>query len=995
VQLAAAVRRTLGRELPLQQLFAHPVLADLAPTLKEAAPVSVALIPPADRSGVLPLSFAQQRLWFLAQLDPAASRAYHMPAALRLRGQLRRDALQQALDQLVSRHEGLRTRFVSVDGEPCQVIAAADAGFVLTCQDLRALDESERQRQVPELVNRYVQMPFDLSEGPLIRGQLLQLGDEEHLLVVTQHHIISDGWSIGVLLRELGMLYAAAPLPPLPIQYADYAAWQRSDPQVEAFAAHRAFWLEELQGAPALLDLPTDRPRPAVQSYVGSQVPVHLDAALLADLKALGQREGTTLFMTLLAGWAIVLARLSGHDDIVVGTPVANRPRQELEGVIGFFVNSLALRVRLGSTASVAELLAHVRERALAAFSHAELPFEQVVEVLQPERRMSHSPVFQVMLALDNTPAQELALEGLALSLMEHAHATTHFDLTLSLTETEAGLVGALEYASDLFEAATVQRIAGYLGRVLGAMTQDATRAIATLPMLGAAERQQVLVEFNATQAEYPHEALIHELFEAQVERSPEATALVFEDRALSYGELNRRANQLAHHLIGLGVKPDDRVAIAAERSLELVVGLLAILKAGGAYVPLDPAYPADRLRIMLDDAEPVVVLTQSALEHRFVTERPTLLLDRADPAFAQQSELNPDARARGLNASHLAYVIYTSGSTGVPKGVMNTHQGLCNRLVWMQAAYGLAPADGVLQKTPFSFDVSVWEFFWTLLYGARLVIAKPEGHKDADYLSDLIDAEGVTTVHFVPSMLQHFVPTDGSARRCPSLRRVFCSGEALPYELQQRFLDHFDAGLHNLYGPTEAAIDVTYWACRRGDERHIVPIGRPIANTQIYILDAHGEPAPLGVAGEIHIGGAGVARGYLNRPELTAKRFLRNPFVSDAGARMYRTGDLGRWLPDGSIEYLGRNDFQVKIRGFRIELGEIEARLAACAGVREAVVLAREDQPGDKRLVAYVVPNAGQALEPASLRTQLAQGLAEYMIPSAFVSLETFPLTP
>ncbi|MBD1229407.1 AMP-binding protein, partial [Xenorhabdus griffiniae] len=617
-----------------------------------------ACIKPADRHQPLPLSFAQQRLWFISQFDAAASQAYHLSVTLRLTGQLDYPALKAALDRLIARHESLRTRFILVAGQPCQHIDPADIGFALTCHDLRPIDPALRTQHVAELADSEAQAPFDFAQGPLIRGQLLQLADDEHVLLLTLHHIITDGWSVGVLVQELSIFYLAAldgqpdPLPPLPIQYADYSVWQQEQLQGTAFTEQRDFWCTQLADAPALLTLPTDRPRPAVQTYAGNRVPVQIDADLLASLKVLGQRHNTTLFMTLLSAWSLVLARLSGQADIVTGTPVANRPHQELEGLMGFFVNTLALRISCHDNLRVTDLLAQVRERALAAYSHQDLPFEQVVEALQPERSLSYSPLFQVMLALNNTPAQELTLPGLQLTTIAQEHRSAHFDLTLSLSETEAGLIGGLEYATDLFDAATVERIVGYFNKALIAMTADDTQLIATLPMLPVSERQQLLVDFNATQADFPQNALIHSLFEAQAAQHPDRIAVVYEEQTLSYGELNHRANQLAHYLITVGVRPDDRVAMCAERSLDTIVGLLGILKAGGAYVPLDPVYPTERLAYMLNDAAPVVLLTQTSqcdrLRNCVPATVPVIVLDAPEALLETQPTHNPQAQTLG-----------------------------------------------------------------------------------------------------------------------------------------------------------------------------------------------------------------------------------------------------------------------------------------------------------------------------------------------------------
>ncbi|WAC73177.1 amino acid adenylation domain-containing protein [Roseateles sp. SL47] len=1011
VRVIVRVRQELGVESSLRALFNQPELAAFAKSVEQAgASLGQHLgqrITPADRSAALPVSYAQQRLWFLDRLDAAAGAAYHMPVALRLSGALQRQALKATLDGLVRRHEILRTRFGSVDGQTVQWIDGPEVGFQWQEVDLSGLEEPQRTQAVQSLSQEEQRAPFDLARGPLIRGQLLKLEEQAHILLLTQHHIISDGWSTGIMVREVSALYEAYsqgredPLEPLTIQYADYAVWQRQWLQGEVLRQQTQYWKEQLGGAPALLELPTDRPRPVEQSYEGGQWRFEIPAQVSAGLQGLAQSQGATLFMTLLAGWAVLLSRLSGQKDIVVGTPVANRQRSEVEGLIGFFVNTLALRVRLEDDPTVQELLQQVKASTLDAYEHQDLPFEQVVEALQPQRSLSHSPLFQNMLSLNNTPVQgPLQLSGLSISTLAPDSGSTQFDLSLALSETPEGLSATLSYASALYEPSSIQRLEGYLQAVLRGLVEDPTQRVSELALLSAAQRRQVLEEFNATARAYPQDELIHELFEEQVRARPQATALVYEQQQLSYGELNERANQVAHRLVQLGIRPDDRVAICMQRSVEMVVGLLGILKSGAAYVPLDPAYPAARLAYMLGDSEPGAVLTQQALVQEMrqgvAIGVPVLALDGAEAAQIEvQPRHDPDPQALGLNARHLAYIIYTSGSTGQPKGVMVEHAGVVNRLRWMQEALDLRADEAVLQKTPFGFDVSVWEFFWPLMLGARLVMARPEGHKDPAYLSAVIRHTGVTTVHFVPSMLQQFLAYEGAAS-CTGLRRVVCSGEELPAALARELLTTLPGtGLHNLYGPTEASVDVTAWTCSLDDHRTFVPIGRPIANTAIYILDPQGQPTPLGVSGELHIAGVQVARGYWNRAELTQQRFVPDPHSGQAAARLYKTGDLARWLPDGSIEYLGRNDHQVKIRGFRIELGEIEARLAQCLGVREAVVLARSSSSEDKRLVAYLTPHAGHELLVGELRTQLRSQLPDYMVPSAFVVLDAFPLTP
>ncbi|HEX2080603.1 MAG TPA: non-ribosomal peptide synthase/polyketide synthase [Longimicrobium sp.] len=999
VQVISRVRQVLGVEVALGELFARPVLSDFARELETAVRAELPPIEPADRDGRVPLSFAQQRLWFLEQLGAVGS-AYHIHAPLRLRGALDRAALARALDEVVARHEALRTTFAQVDCVPEQRIAPAEgSGFALARHDLAG--HADAEAELDRLMAEEARAPFDLRRGPLIRGRLVRLGDDDHVLLLTMHHIVSDGWSMGVLFGELSALYAAhregrdAYLATLPVQYADYAAWQRRWVEGGILREQAEYWTRTLGGAPELLALPTDHPRPAQTDYAGALLVLELDPELTAGLKALGRRHGTTLFMTLLAGWAAVLGRLSGQEDVVIGTPTAGRGRREIEGLIGFFVNTLAVRVDLAGTPTVAELLGRVRERTLGAQHHQDIPFEQVVERVAPARTLSHSPLFQVMFAWQEmTRDGGLALPALEVGRVGRASLDVQakFDLSLTLREAGGRIAGSITYAASLFERETVERWAGYLRRVLREMVADESRRVERLALLSGDERAQVLDGWNGTDAPYPDDACLHELIERQVERTPDATALVFEGEPLTYAELNRRANRLAHHLGALGVGPDVRVGLCVERSLEMMVGLLAVLKAGGAYVPLDPGYPADRLAYMLADSAPALVLAQARLrdrvEHAGV---PVLELDADVPAWAHQPATSPGRGA--LTPDHLAYVIYTSGSTGRPKGVEVPHRGVVNRLAWMPAFHGLDARDVVLQKTPYSFDVSVWELFWPLAAGARLVIARPDGHRDPAYLSELIRRERVTTVHFVPSLLGVFLEHPECARGT-ALRRVVTSGEALPPELVARFGERLPGvELHNLYGPTEAAVDVTAWKCATDGSETRVPIGRPVANTRVYLLDPAGEPVPVGVAGELYIGGVQVARGYGRRPDLTADRFVADPFGGAPGARLYRTGDLARWRPDGSIEYLGRMDHQVKVRGFRVELGEIEARLQEHAAVHQCVVLARQDAPGQTRLVAYVV--GGEAAGAEVLRAHLGQTLPEHMVPAAYVRLDALPLTP
>ncbi|MEO1374975.1 MAG: amino acid adenylation domain-containing protein, partial [Cyanobacteria bacterium J06635_10] len=708
-----------------------------------------------------------------------------------------------------------------------------------------------------------------------------------------------------------------------------------------------------------------------------------------------------TLYMTLLAAFQVLLSRYTGTDDILVGSPVAGRLQSQFREIAGYFANQVVSRGDLSKNPSFKEFLSQIRQTVLEALTHQDYPFALLVEKLQPHRDSSRSPIFQAAFALQqlqkSQDIQKLFLDeiekdidwgGLKLKPFKIPQQEGQFDLTLEMMEGNSSVKGVFKYNTDLFDESTIERMAGHFQNLLSAILENPDQNVAQLPLLSEAERHQLLVDWNDTATEYPKDKCIHQLFEEQVEKTPQAVAVVFEQEQLTYEQLNQRANQLAHHLQSLGVKPEVLVGICVERSIEMVVGLLGILKAGGAYVPLDPNYPPERLSYMLSDSGVGVLLTQNSLLESLPEHNARVIcFDNDWDVIRQQSNTNPDA---GVGSDNLAYVIYTSGSTGKPKGAMNTHQGIRNRLLWMQDTYQLNSSDRVLQKTPFSFDVSVWELFWPLLTGARIVVAKPEGHKDTTYLVNLIDSGQITTIHFVPSMLQVFLQSMDK-ESCSSLKRVFCSGEALPFELTQLFFSIFECQLHNLYGPTEAAIDVTFWQCKPQSNLQIVPIGRPIANTQIYILDKHLQPVPIGVPGELYIGGDGLARGYLNRPQLTQEKFILNPFNNSQ--RLYKTGDLARYLADGNITFMGRIDNQVKVRGFRIELGEIETVLATHPQIKQAVVIAQQENTGNKRLVAYAVTNS--EITTVQLREYLKQKLPSYMIPSAFVTLDTLPLTP
>jgi amino acid adenylation domain-containing protein/FkbM family methyltransferase len=1001
MQVISRVRRVFNVNLPLRSMFEAPTVAGFAEKVEEALRQSEDLqippITPVPRDKPLPLSFAQQRLWFLQQLD-TASTVYNLPHAIRLSGSLNVTALRQTLDEIVRRHENLRTTFDMVDGQPIQVIKPAEP-VDMPVTDLSHLPSDERESKVRQLATDEALTPFDLSTGPLLRVSLLRLSPDEHVALLTMHHIISDGWSFGVFIREIAALYGSflnnqtMPLTDLPIQYADYAVWQREWLSGENLELQLAYWKSQLSGELPIIELPLDHPRPAVQTFNGEALTTSFPRELTGALKALSREEGVTLFMAGLAIFQTLLHRYSGQTDILVGSPIAGRQQAETEALIGFFVNTLVFRTDLSGDPTFRELLQRVREVALGAYTHQDLPFEKLVEELQPARDLSRSPLFQVMFAIQNAPASPPDLSGISVSFLDAGGVPAKFDLSMTMTDTGSDLINTINYNTDLFDYSTITRLFDHLHNLVESIVRQPDRRLSEFNLLAEAEQQQVVVEWNQTAVVYGTPRALHEFVESQVARTPEATALVFEDEEVSYGELNERANKVARHLQSLGIGPDVIVGVCMERSVELVVGLLGILKAGGAYLPLDPAYPSERLQFMLADARPPVLLTQEPLLTTLpVHEAQVVCLDAPE----WKTPLAWDAQNPTIEVSdqNLNYVIYTSGSTGRPKGAMNTHGAIVNRLLWMQDAYGLTPADRVLQKTPYSFDVSVWEFFWPLMTGARLVVASPGGHQDATYLADLITRQQITTVHFVPSMLQIFIDSL-EAGSCASLKRVICSGEALSLELQERFHARLPAELHNLYGPTEAAVDVTAWACERGAQRYSVPIGRPIANTTIYILDSKLRPVAVGMAGELHIGGVGLARGYLNHPELTAERFIPDPFSTTPGARLYKTGDLARYLANGEIEYLGRLDFQVKVRGLRIELEEIEAVLTEHEAVREAVVVAREDKPGDVRLVAYLVCRDELSVTSGELRLHAGQKLPDYMVPSAFVMLDELPLSP
>ncbi|HEX8190221.1 MAG TPA: amino acid adenylation domain-containing protein, partial [Pyrinomonadaceae bacterium] len=1001
-RLMARIRESLRVEVALRKLFEAPTVGGLAAVIEEELRGGERV----TREGVrrvsreagaanyFPVSYAQRRLWFLDQLEPGSA-AYNIPSAVRLQGHLDVDVLERAVNEIVRRHETLRTSFAQVDGHPAQVVApAATARLVL--HDLSGTPAPERGAEADRLRAAEAQRPFDLTAAPLMRATLLRLAPEEHVLLLVLHHIISDGWSMRLFVRELTALYEAfaegrpSPLADLEVQYADYAVWQREQLTDEVLAGQLAYWREHLGGAPAVLELPTDRPRPAVRSYRGTRQELTVGPGVTRALRELSRAEGATLFMTLLAAFQTLLHRYARQEDVVVGTPIAGRGRREVEGLIGLFINTLAMRARVRPGMTFRELLGQVKETALGAYAHQDVPFERVVEELQPERDMSRTPLFQVMFVLQQAASstdEAVELGGLRLSGMGSDSGAAKFDITLSLVEEPERLSGTLEYDTELYDAATVERLAMHITTLLESIASDPERRVSELEVLTPGERRRLLAEWNDTASDYPREACAHELFERQAERTPEAVALVHEGEQVAYADLNARANRLARRLRALGVGPDVLVGVLMERSAELVVAMLGVLKAGGAYVPLDPSYPRERLAFMLEDAGVRVLLTQESL----LPELPghaarVLALDRDRQSWAAESAAN---LGRAAEPGHLAYVIYTSGSTGRPKGVEIPHRALVNFLSSMRRRPGLDADDVLLAVTSLSFDIAGLELYLPLTAGARVVLASRETAADGSALGRALEESGATVMQATPATWRMLVEAgwEGGGRL-----KILCGGEALAPELARQ-LGARGAGLWNLYGPTET----TVWSSvdeMAGDAPRVT-LGRPIANTQIYLLDARLQPVPCGVAAELYIGGDGVARGYLRRPGLTAERFVPDPFGGEAGARLYRTGDLARHTADGRVEYLGRIDNQVKVRGFRIELGEVEAALDAHEGVRQAVVVAREDEAGAGRLIAYLIREGERQPSARELRAYLKERLPEYMTPSAFVWLDAFPLTP
>jgi amino acid adenylation domain-containing protein len=1003
-QVISGIRESFGVELPLRELFSAPTIAELAQaidaSIESSGTVEALEIQPRKASAVLTLSFAQERLWFLNQLE-GDNATYNIPSAWQLNGALSITALEAAVNEIIRRHEILRTTFKTETGVPTQVIAES-LEIKIPLIDLSQIPDTEKFPEIQRWISAEAQHPFNLATDPLVQVKLLRLDALEHILLLTMHHIVSDGWSMGIFWQELSALYKVfscgktSPLTELPIQYADYALWQRDWLKGNVLESQLTYWKEQLKDAPPLLELPYENPRPSVQTFRGGNESFQLDLELTEKLQNLSQKSGATLFMTLLAAWSSLLYRYSGRSDILVGTPIANRNRPEIEPLIGFFVNTLVMRTQFKEDRSFADILKIVRQTALDAYAHQDIPFEQLVSELQPNRSLSYNPLFQVMFSLQNASMEPPEFPGVICSDLKRESVVAKFDLWLSMEETEGGLIGEWEYNSDLFDRTTIRRWIGHFQRLLEAIVANPEQPVAQLPLLTESERHQLLVEWNETAKDYPSNKCIHQLFEAQVEKNPDAIAVVFESEQLTYRQLNSRSNQLAHYLQKLGVKPETLVGICVERSLEMVVGLLGILKAGGAYVPLDPNYPSERLTYMLSDAAVPLLLTEEKLVERLKgNAAQAVCLDSQWEELALESEENPINQTKPNN---LAYLLYTSGSTGKPKGVSIEHHSPVALLNWAQSVFDIEQLSGVLASTSICFDLSVFELFLPLSCGGQVVLAQ-----NALQLPSLSARDDVTLINTVPSAIAQLVSLNAIP---PTAKTIVLAGEPLKKQLvdilyQQDTIEQ----IFNLYGPSEDSTYSTWFLVEKGTSRSPA-IGRPISNTQVYILDQHLQPVPIGVPGELHIGGAGLARGYLHRPELTSQKFIPNPFSNEAGSRLYKTGDLARYLPDGNIEYIGRIDNQVKIRGFRIELGEIEAKLSEHPQVKEVVVIAREDIPGDKRLVAYIVSGSTvTSINPNTVipvntgiqdfRDFLKTKLPDYMVPSAFVILEKLPLTP
>ena len=936
-----------------------------------------------------PMSFAQQRLWFLDQLEPGST-VYNTPFVVSLKGQLNLEALRKSLEEIVRRHEVLRATFRLQAGSPVQIIHNASS-MEVPVVDLSEVTSSEREGRVLQLANEESQKAFNLAVGPMIRVRLLRLDSQDHVLLLTTHHIVFDGWSRSVFLRELAALYEAfcsgkaSPLAELPLQYTDFSVWQNDYVKGEVLQRQVAYWKEKLSGIASTLELPTDYARPAISTFRGGAVTSFLSKGLSTRLRSFSQQHSVTVFMTLLGVFQMLLSRYSGQEDIALGSPIAARNRKEVEQLIGFFANTLVLRTSLAGDPSFEDLLKRVRETALGAYGHQDIPFEKLVEELQPERSLSHNPLFQVLFAFRNVPTHELTLPGLEIKLLRGEQITAKFDLGLFVSEINDGFGLRWEYNSDLYRAETIERMSEHYRTLLESALSDPQKRISELPLLTESERRQILVEWNRTGSDYPRDKCVHQLFEAQAARTPEATAVKFRDQQLTYRELNDRANRLAHYLRRCGIGREERVGVYVERSLDMMVALFAVQKAGAAYVPLDPDYPRERIGITLQDADVKMIISQQSLASSLPTgSAKVFCLDSDWKNLEKESCENP---APVSDPSDLIYIIFTSGSTGRPKGVQVPHRAVVNLLTFMAKQLAMNSSDVFPALASFAFDMCIPELYLGLMVGGQVAIGERETALNGEELAQWLTRVRATVVHATPTMWRLLLDAGFTGK---GLRRII-GAEPFPQELCNRLLEA-EPSLFNFYGPTETTVWSTMQQfCSAGE---LVTVGRPIANTRIYLLDRNRQLVPVGVPGEIYIAGDGVTRGYLRQPDLTEAKFLRDPFAADALAKMYKTGDLGRYLPDGRIEFLGRGDHQVKLRGFRIELGEIESVLQQQKGVSMAVATVREDFANDRRLVAYLIPEAGVTLQKSVLRDALKRRVPDYMMPSAFVIQEKMPLS-
>jgi amino acid adenylation domain-containing protein len=1004
-RVISRIRDAFRIEVPLRLMFESPTIAGMARIIQARMNSGRVLdtqpIERVRRGQQLPMSFAQQRLWFLYQWSPD-NPAYNMTASVRLTGPLKIEVLDRSINEILDRHEVLRTTFAVVDGAPVQIITPA-LRLKVPVIDLSDLSSAERESEAVRLASLEARESFDLSRGPLLRLTLLRLGPADHVALLTMHHIISDGWSMGILITEIASLYEAfstgapSPLPELAIQYADFADWQRKWLQGEVLEEQLEYWKRQIEGCPPVLGLFTDRPRPLAHSWRGASQSFNLSQQLSESLEVLARREGVTLFMLLLAAFQTLLYRYTGESDFSVGTPLAGRNRLETEGLIGFFVNTLLMRANLSGNPRFKDALTRVRNTVLAAYAHQDLPFEMLVDHLQPERDLSHTPLFQVMFVFQNAPREAIRLPDLKLSWFNVESGTAKYDLTFALAQSSTGLGGVVEFKTDLFDPATIERMIGHFVILLEGIAANPERRISEFPLLTDLERRRLLVESTDQKPDSSNQHCIHELFERHAEADPESVAVIMDQQTLTYGQLNERANRLARLMRTKGIGPDHLVVIFMERSIEMIVAVLGVLKAGAAYVPLDPAYPRQRVSFVLTDTGANMVLTQRDLLNQLPDhDAETICLDSDWPLIDEQSALN---LSNAASPDNVAYVIYTSGSTGSPKGVMVTHANIVRLLTSTQSWFGFDKNDVWTLFHSYSFDFSVWEMWGALAYGGRLVVVPYLISRSPEAFYDLVCEERVTVLNQTPSAFRQFVAADSIAGRDLSLRFVIFGGEALDLQSLRPWFDkhpHDHPTLVNMYGITETTVHVTYRPISEEDLK-LAPgsmIGEPIPDLGMYVLQPTLQICPTGLPGEIYVSGAGLARGYLNRPELTADRFVPNPFSENPGERLYKTGDLGRVTANRDIQYLGRIDDQVKIRGFRIELGEIESAINQHASIKDAAVIARAEDSGEKRLIAYIVAHDQDTIGTIDLRHYLKDRLPDYMLPSAFVMMDKLPLT-